>query len=118
MNRSLLRRGGGLFLLLAWGPVATANAVPCALFCLLEARLAHPNHAMEQGNPLAGHHMPGARISAPEHCSAPELLVVAFVPPELPTPPSIVAVVADMQVPVVIPMQSAPPEFGTPPPRA
>jgi len=117
MTRSVLRRVGGLFLLVAWIPVATANALPCAVFCLFQTSQAHGHHAMGADHPMAGHHMPGARISAPDHCGAPELLVVTCVPPELPALLSIHLTVADIHVGAVIPLLSAPPEFGTPPPR-
>jgi hypothetical protein len=116
MNRAVLRRAGGLFLFLAWVPVATANALPCAAFCLLEANLAQHYGMGDQDSHMA-HHMQGAKISASGHCGTPQLLVVAFVPAELPAPPSINVAVADVQVSTVIPMVSATPEFATPPPR-
>ena len=119
MTRSVLRRAGGLFLLLAWGPVATANAVTCAAFCLFGTEVvAHGRHAMGAEHRQMGHHMPGARVSAPEHCGMPELLVVTCVPPELPATPSIDFAVVEVHVDTAVPLLSATPEFGTPPPRA
>jgi hypothetical protein len=118
MTRSVLRRVGGVFLFVTWMPVATANAVPCAVFCLFHTNQAHDHHATGADHRMAGHHMPGARISAPQHCGAPELLVVTCVPPELPAPLSIDLAVVDIQASAVIPLLSATPEFGTPPPRA
>ena len=118
MTRSVLRRAGGLFLLVAWMPVATANALPCAVFCLFQANQGQDHHAMGAAHRLVGHHMPGARVSAPQHCGAPELLVVTCVPAELPAFQSIGVVVVDMHVDAVTPVLSATPEFGTPPPRA
>ena len=118
MTRSVLRRVGGMFLFVTWMPVATANAVSCAAFCLFGTEVvAHGHHrAMGAEHRMAGHHMPGARISAPQHCGAPELLVVTCVPPELPAPLSIDLAVVDIQASAVIPLLSATPEFGTPPP--
>lgn len=107
-----------MFLLVAWMPVATVNALPCAVFCMSQANKAHDHHAMGADHPMAGHHMPGARMSAPQHCGAPELLVVTCVPAELPAFQTIDVAVVDAQVDVVTPLLSATPEFGTPPPRA
>lgn len=119
MTRPLLRRAGGLFLLLAWMPVATANAVTCAAFCLLATEMtAHDHHAMGAEHRQMGHHMPGAKVSAPEHCGMPDLLVVSCVPAELPAFPSVDVAVVDVHVDVASPLLSAPPECGTPPPRA
>lgn len=119
MTRSLLRRTGGLFLLVAWMPVATANAVSCAAYCLLGTEMAtHDHHAKGAEHRQTGHHMPGARVSAPEHCGMPDLLVVACVPAELPAPPSIAVVVVDVHVAAAEPLLSDIPEFDPPPPRA
>jgi hypothetical protein len=104
--------------MMAWLPVATANALPCAVFCLFQTNQAHGHHAMGAEHRMAGHHMPGARISAPQHCGAPELLVVTCVPPELPAFQSIDVAAVDMHVAAVTPLLSATPEFATPPPRA
>jgi len=41
MTRFVLRRACALFLFVAWIPVATANALPCVVLCLLEASLVH-----------------------------------------------------------------------------
>jgi hypothetical protein len=114
MTRVRLRRAGGLFLLLVWAPVATANALPCAVHCMLEAALAGA-HGMGGQDPMMAHH--GATMCPCGHCSTPQLLVVAFVPPEMPAPPSVEVAVSDMPVAAPLPLLSTTPEFGTPPPR-
>ena len=82
MRTSVFRRLGGAFLFVLWVQVATANALPCAVSCLLERDVAHHHHAMGDEDHLIGHHMSGAKISSPENCGTPQLLVVAFVAPE------------------------------------
>ncbi len=118
MQRPLVRRAGGLFLLVLWAQVATANALPCGLSCALAKDVAHHVHdGMGEDHPV-GHHLPGAKISAPENCGTPQLLVASFVPPDFPVPPSVaVAVVQSVHLapPVYV---SAVQEFATPPPRA
>jgi hypothetical protein len=101
-------------------PVATANAAACAAFCLFGTEVAahSHHHAMGAEHRMAGHHAPGARVSAPEHCGIPELLVVSCVLPELPATPSTDIAVVDVHVDAAVPLPSATPEFGTPPPRA
>jgi hypothetical protein len=120
MTRSVLRRAGGLFLLMAWMPVATANAAACAAFCLFGTEVAAHSHHHSMGaeHRMAGHHMAGARVSAPQHCGMPDLLVVTCVPPELSAFPSVDVALVDVHVDVATPLLSATPEFATPPPRA
>jgi hypothetical protein len=117
MTRTTLRRAGGLFLFVAWIQVATANALPCAISCLLEANVAHHHHAAGDEDHAVGHHMSGAKISSPENCGVPQLMVVAFVPAEFPTPPSVEVAVVQTQVALPSAVLSAVPEFATPPPR-
>src|SRR4051812_14318193 len=118
MQRSLLRRAGGLFLFLAWVQVATANALPCAVSCMLEKGVAHHHHAGMDEDHAIGHHMSGAKVSAPENCGVPQLMTVAFVPPDFPLPPSVE--VAETHITRAAPATviSAVLEFATPPPRA
>ena len=120
MTRSLLRRTGGMFLFVLWAQVATANALPCGLSCALAKDVAHHEHdgmGMGEDHPV-GHHMAGAKVSAPENCGTPQLLVASFVPPDFPMPPSVaVAVVQVDQIASQVYI-SAVQEFATPPPRA
>ena len=117
MTRSGWRRMGGTFLFLAWIQVATANALPCAVSCLLDQRVAHHHHPGMDEDHALGHHTSGAKISAPENCGTPQLMVVAFVPPDFPLPPS-VSVGSPASLPVAAPAVPSPaPEFATPPPR-
>jgi hypothetical protein len=116
VTRATLRRAGGLFLFLIMIPIATANGLPCAMFCLLESRLAHHHHQMDQH--MAGHHAAGAKLSSPEHCTAPSLLVVAAIRPEFPAHPDVVLATSVVEPSSPHPLLSATPEFGTPPPRA
>jgi hypothetical protein len=118
MKKSLLRRAGAAFLFLLWGQVATANALPCGLQCAVAEDVAHHVHHGVGEDHAVGHHMAGAKISAPERCGTPQLLVAVFVPADFPTPPSI-AVAEFTQSPAVpVTFVSAVPEFATPPPRA
>src|ERR1051326_7945586 len=117
MSRSFTRRAGGLFLFMAWIQVATANALPCAISCLLEAKVEHHHHPGMDEDHAIGHHLSGAKISAPENCGTPQLMVVAFAPPDFPVSPSVDVALTDVHLAVVTPILSATPEFGTPPPR-
>jgi hypothetical protein len=117
MTRSVLHRAGGLFLFVAWIQVATANALPCALSCLLEANVAHHHHPGVDEDHAIGHHASGAKISSPENCGVPQLMVVAFMPPEFPTPPSVTVALVHTQLALPSAFLSAVPEFATPPPR-
>jgi hypothetical protein len=50
-------------------------------------------------NHLVGHHMSGSKISAPENCGTPQVMVATFDAPKLPTPPSVdVAVIHQDQI--------------------
>jgi hypothetical protein len=118
MRSSVLRHLGGAFLFVLWVQVATANALPCAVSCLLEKDVAHHHHALGDEDHLIGHHMSGARISAPENCGTPQLLVVAFDRPDFPTPPSIEVAILHLSPTARMQLVSAVPEFATPPPRA
>ncbi|MBI4500980.1 MAG: hypothetical protein HY700_07445 [Gemmatimonadetes bacterium] len=118
MNRATLRRLGGLFLFLAWVQVATANAMPCAVSCLLEKDLAHHHHEGLNEDHAIGHHMSGSAISAPEFCGTPQLMVVSFVPPDFPLPPMVEVAVLHLAPAAPVSVVSAVLEFATPPPRA
>jgi hypothetical protein len=120
MSRNVIRRFGAVFLFLLWGQVATANALPCGISCYLTKDAAM--HQMPDGSTMAdhpvGHHMSGPRLSAPEECGTPQLLVVAVTPADFPVSPSVhVAVLESAQVQPSAAV-SAVPEFSTPPPRA
>jgi hypothetical protein len=109
---------GGAVLFVLWIQVATANALPCALSCLLEKSVEQHHHEGFSENHAIGHHMSGAKISAPENCGTPQLLVAAFVAPDFPTPPSIEVAVVQLVQAAPAQLLSAVPEFATPPPRA
>jgi hypothetical protein len=115
---SFRRRASASVLLFLWLQVATANALPCAISCLLEESVVHHHHAAGDEDHPIGHHVSGAKISAPQSCGTPQLMVVAFAPPQFPTPPSVTVVTIQMHVASPAFMLSATPEFGTPPPRA
>ncbi len=116
-----MRRTGAVFLLLLWAQVATANALPCGLECALFRDAAeaphHVHDAMGQDHAV-GHHMATNKVSSPEHCGTPQLLVAMFVPATFPASPDVpvsVAVPQDEQPGTFV---SAVQEFSTPPPRA
>jgi hypothetical protein len=109
---SLFRRAGGVLLLVLWSQVATANAVACSISCMLDR--AH-HHAGMSDDQAMRQHMTGSKVSA--NCETPQLLVVAFVAPEMPVAPSIMATVAFAAPTVVPPLHSTSPSFDTPPPR-
>src|SRR5688572_25770109 len=88
MIRFSLRRAGATFLFLLWAQVATANALPCGLSCLRGEEVGHHHHEGQDEDHAVGHHMAGAKISAPEYCGTPQLLVTTFVPAEFPVSPS------------------------------
>jgi hypothetical protein len=111
-HSSLVRRAGGVLLLVLWSQVATANAVACSISCMLDR--AH-HHTGMAGDQAMGQHMTGSKVST--HCETPQLLVVAFVAPDLPTAPSIMVTVASAAPTVVPPLHSVTPSFDTPPPR-
>ena len=118
MVRLNLRRVGATFLFLLWAQVATANALPCGISCLLGENVAHHHHEGQDENHAIGHHMAGAKISAPEFCATPQLLVTTFVPADFPTPPSVDVAVVEFSEAMPATFSSAAPEFATPPPRA
>jgi hypothetical protein len=99
-------------MLVLWSQVATANAVACSLFCMLDG--AH-HHAGMGDDQMMKQHMTGSKVAP--HCDTPQLLVVAFVAPDLPTAPSIFVTVAFAAPTVVPPLHSVTPSFDTPPPR-
>src|SRR5205814_9873148 len=63
MPRSFYRRPGAVFLLLSWAQVATANALPCGIACLLEIDTAHHHHAAAYEDHAIGHHIRGPQVS-------------------------------------------------------
>ena len=117
MPRSFFRRPGAVFLLLSWAQVATANALPCGIACLLEIDTAHHHHAAADEDHAIGHHIAGPKVSAPENCGTPQLLVATFVPPDFPAPPSFTVAVSHVEPVMVAPVRSIAPSFDTPPPR-
>ncbi|MBI4421139.1 MAG: hypothetical protein HY560_09965 [Gemmatimonadetes bacterium] len=115
---SFCRRLGGLCLLLVWVQVATANALPCGIECFLAEQVAHHDHAGLGEDHAIGHHIAGAKISAPEYCGTPQLLVVAADWPDFPTLPAVAVAVTQVALAAPLPVISSTPEFDTPPPRA
>ena len=113
-----MRRIGAVFLFLLWAQVATANAMPCALSCLLEKDVAHHQHEGLAENHDVGHHLSSSAISAPEFCGTPQLMVVSFVPAEFPSPPPIQIAEFALSPSAPATTASAILEFATPPPRA
>ena len=113
-----MRRIGAVFLFLLWAQVATANAMPCALSCLLEKDIAHHLHQGLAEDHVIAHHLSGSAVSAPEFCGTPQLMVVSFVPPEFPSPPPIQVTEFTLTPTAPATTASAVLEFATPPPRA
>ena len=118
MKIPLFRRLGGVVLLLVWAQVATANALPCGIQCMLEQNVAHHVHHGLGEDHAIGHHAAGAKVSAPEYCGTPQLMVVAAVWPDFPTLPSVEVAVTHITLTAALPVFSSTPEFDTPPPRA
>src|SRR5262245_74437 len=116
MGTSAFRRIGGVFLFLLWGQVATANALPCDISCMLERSVVHHHHEGLAENHAIGHHMSGSKISAPENCGTPQLMTVTFVPPDFPLPPSVEVAVSAVSHSTPFSSISAVKEFATPPP--
>jgi hypothetical protein len=115
------RRFGAIVLLFAWAPVATANAVPCAVWCYMNGGLHH--HVAQVHS---GHHHGGAPASQHDcrtaiggtHCGTPELMVVAAVAPRALSVPTQAVTAGDP--PVASPISFMPSSSGTqtPPPKA
>ena len=120
MFRNLVRRASAVFLFLLWAQVATANALPCGISCYLTKDAGM--HQMPDGSTMAdhpvGHHMSGARVTAPEECGTPQLLVAMFVPADFPVFPSVDVAVRYVSERAPATFVSAVTEFATPPPRA
>jgi hypothetical protein len=110
-HSSLFRRAGGVLLLVLWSQVATADAVACSISCMLD----RAHHQAGMDDQAMRQHMAGSKVSA--HCETPQLLVVAFVAPDLPTAPSITVMVSLVAPTGVPPVHSATPSFDTPPPQ-
>ena len=115
-----IRRWGAVALLFAWAQVATANAVPCAIWCHLNGgAAAHTMASVHGGHNHGGvpQHDCGASVSNGD-CSTPQLLVVAAVTPDvLVVPPSPISI-ADPVVASPATIITSYPGFDTPPPRA
>lgn len=74
---------GALALLLAWAPVATANAITCAVWCEMNGGLS-THHASMHGEHDHGGVTQGATgktVNAPD-CGSPDLLLVTAVAPD------------------------------------
>jgi len=114
-----IRRLGGLVLLLAWAPIATANAVTCAVWCELNGGVSgHHAAAVHGGHDHGGVQQAGNgnAISDPS-CSSPDLLVVSAIAPEVPAAPSVTVTAGDPPVSELFSLASAFQAFDTPPPR-
>ncbi len=107
-----------MFLFLLWAQVATANALPCGLSCALTKEAVHHMHDGMMDDHPVGHHVAGNKLSSPENCGTPQLLVAMFVPADFPAPPSVEVPVTVTRQMVATTVASAVPEFATPPPRA
>jgi hypothetical protein len=115
-----IRRLGALALLLAWAPVATANAVACGAWCELNGG-ANSHHATSVhaghdhgGAPQATH---GSTIADP-NCAGPDLLIVSAIAPDLLSVPSVTVTADDPPVASPISLIVSSPGIQTPPPRA
>jgi hypothetical protein len=84
----------------------------------MEIDAVHHHHAMGDEDHPIGHHIAGSKISAPENCGTPQLLVAAAVPAEFPTPPAVEVAVETVAWSVPATYRPAVLEFATPPPRA
>lgn len=120
MAHRLVRRFGAIVLLFAWAQVATANAIPCAIWCeiagSLDAReLIHTGHTHDGAQP-AEHHNCDASVSG-QHCSTPQLLVATAVAAEPVVVPLTMTVAGDPPVPALHSFISVSSDFDTPPPR-
>lgn len=104
-------------LLLAWAPIATANAVTCAIWCELNGGLSNHHASVHAEHDHGGaQQTPGGTISD-TNCSSPDLLVVSVVAPDLLVVPS--AIVTAAEPPVASPISIIVAYTGskTPPPR-
>src|SRR6266850_93070 len=83
------RRLGGIMLLFAWAPVATANAGPCAVWCHQTGGLGSHHAMVHTGHDHGGmdHSECGSSIAS-THCDGPNLLVVTALRPSVPVVPS------------------------------
>lgn len=117
----LIRRLGALTLLFAWSQVATANAVPHAIWCHITGSgpAADPAHAGHEGHTPAQshHHHDGSASISTEQCSVPQLLTATAVAPDPIALPVITAVVGDPPVATLHSFISISSDFDTPPPR-
>lgn len=112
------RRIGALALLLAWAPVATANAVTCAVWCEMNGGLAAHHGSVHGEHDHGGKNqaVPGATIASPD-CNSPDLLLVTAVGVESLALPAVVSTA--VAVDVMIPASFASSFIGAdpPPPR-
>ena len=116
----IVRHFGAIVLLFAWAQVATANAVPCAIWCHLNGGA--PAHAPASAH--GGHDHGGApqhdcspAISG-THCGTPQLLVVAAVTPDILAIPAVTVTAEDPPVAELQSLLSTFTNTDTPPPRA
>jgi hypothetical protein len=116
----VVRRVGGVLLLLVWAQVATANALPCAICCLLDenkARQEHHGMAMPEHSQI-GQGVAGANVVVSQSCGKPQLLAVTFLSPALPLAPVVINTRAQNSPETTASVPSPTPRFDTPPPRA
>lgn len=107
-------------LLFTWAQVATANAVPCAIWCHLNGGAsAHVMASVHAGDNHGGpaQHDCGPSI-ADSHRGTPQLLVVAAVTPDVPVVPLVTVTTIDPPVASLQSFVSVFSGFDTPPPRA
>ena len=118
MNIRRFRRLGGVLLIMAMAPVATANALACGLECALAARDGHSAHHGAPALLLSGSGRSGPAVSASHFCPTLQPLSPTFVTPEFPAPPAVAGSVSVIVVPLVALPPSTVAEFDPPPPRA
>jgi hypothetical protein len=116
----VFRRVGGLLLLFVWAQVATANALPCAICCLLEENMArHGHHSMAMPeHDQIGHRVACPNILVSQSCGKPQLLAVTFLAPDLPSAPAVTNTREHAAAETTASVPSPTPRFDTPPPRA
>lgn len=107
-------------LLLAWAPVATANAMTCAIWCELNGGLSnHHAAAVHGGHDHGGVQQTknGGTIADPS-CSSPDLIVICAIAPDVLVAPT--GIVSAAEPPVASPISLITAHAGsqTPPPRA
>lgn len=112
-----IRRIGAFALLLAWAPVATANAVTCAVWCEMNGGVAAHHASMQaEHHHGAGQTAPATKIAGP-NCASPDLLVVTAVSVEAVALPAVLSTAVAVDVASPASFVSSFVAADTPPPR-